>query len=168
MGVSGDSKPCMNTLSGRAGANSICENRYTMDIDRDDRMRIDGEIDSPSHNALLADSAFHPKTDLDISNKEKRSIQRPSGTVITDSWNKFFDPSATVVKIANSGFRYWTGLTISATISTLANCEDWASDADMNIGALANQAISGGSGRFRVNDASCGISYQNGLLCITH
>ena len=111
--------PAGAPTDGLTRADAICANRYETDVDETSRNRI-AEEGEPRHRAMLVRSNDPPKEVFPVRGKDTLEIKRPDETLIADSWDQFFDPSATISdSIAGSGsVSYWTGWWVSADLYT--------------------------------------------------
>ena len=113
-----------------------------------------------THRAVIVSSTFDPRNIF----ANDPPVQRPNGTVITDSYSDFFDNSITSRNSIGSAWTYWTGLNSNGVVSS-NTCNDWTTDAsgsDGNTGSAGARNVS----RFNNSAISCNNTYA--LLCISY
>ena len=139
---------------GVSGANSICQTEAA-------GAGLDSSF-SYTHRAVIISSSSDPKT---ISGIASRAVQRPDGTVITNSYTDFFDETVTTTNsITTNTVDYWTGFLNDGTLSTFA-CTNWTS---------ASNSVRGRHGRGdrtdveRINYDLVNCDLLRNILCISY
>ena len=164
---------CMNTTTGRMGADTICKDSFDDVVDETHRTRISEERGgAEQHKALLADSNPPLPQKFDIPNKDgAREIHLLNGTdqsKISDTYSEFFDPVENIDGGITGGtvIVHWTGLNFTAgdNYYELGNhCGNWR---DRSMNGHVGQRIEEYSQRLDSSDTNCSGPYN--LLCLSY
>ena len=140
-------------IGGVNGATTICETDASSSA----------PIAGLTHRAVIATSSNDPRNYF----SNNPPVQRPDGTVITDTYSDFFDPAKTITnRITTSSPNIWTGLDgNSGAPHNTHNCQSWSSNL---ISTRGRHGIANLTSRSRYDDGDYGCSSAFPLLCISY
>ena len=136
-------------IGGVNGATTICETDAS----------TSAPIAGLTHRAVIATSANDPRNYF----SNNPPVQRPNGTVITDTYADYFDPSVRLRNSTTGGYdNYWTGFTELGTAST-DNCSSWTATTGQG-----NRAGTDASDNGRLTNATVNCTTTSKVLCISY
>ena len=139
-------------IGGVNGATAICET---------DASGIGGLALGLTHRAVIATSTNDPRNYF----SNNLPVQRPDGTVITDTYADFFADLVTLTNTIGTGY-YWTGLDRDGSYNSSNTCNDWTSASSSVDGAFGG-AVFTNTDRLIDSPAGCNRA-TNKVLCVSN